>query len=299
MVTYRQRPSQDGLSNKLKDIKATKNRRINFAPWQKPPSPQQKKFLDLEEIAKLNREMGANEPPEETKESFGPGRVFAVLAVFCLAIAILITGFVWYMGDIAWPDIEFFQKSHQLLKEDLVQMAKPAVVSIKSVSTSGSGFNIKSEGVVVTNLHVLEDAALIEVTFPDGQNFLCSEWESYPEVDLAVIYLAGGADLPVLEIAEELPKKGDTLLYIGNPLGFNWQAGEATLNGMVKAEGMKDEVYLITSTAGDIYPGTSGSPVFNAQGQVAGVLFAHLSTDASVGLVIPIELLFQVQKTEQ
>jgi len=116
---------------------------------------------------------------------------------------------------------------------------------------------------------------------------------------LAVIYLAGGADLPVLEIAEELPKKGDTLLYIGNPLGFNWQAGEATLNGMVKAEGMKDEVYAITSTAGDIYPGTSGSPVFNAQGQVAGVLFAHLSTDASVGLVIPIELLFQVQKTEQ
>ncbi len=299
MVTYRQRPSQDGLSNKLKDIKATKNRQITFAPWQKPPSPQQKKFLDLEEIAKLNREIKSNEPPEETKESFGPGRVFAVLAVFCLAIAILITGFVWYMGDIAWPDIEFFQKSHQLLKEDLVQMAKPAVVSIKSVSTSGSGFNIKSEGVVVTNLHVLEDAALIEVTFPDGQNFLCSEWESYPEVDLAVIYLAGGADLPVLEIAEELPKKGDTLLYIGNPLGFNWQAGEATLNGMVKAEGMKDEVYAITSTAGDIYPGTSGSPVFNAQGQVAGVLFAHLSTDASVGLVIPIELLFQVQKTEQ
>jgi|GEM_PF-4748038 len=55
MVTYRQRPSQDGLSNKLKDIKATKNRQITFAPWQKPPSPQQKKFLDLEEIAKLKQ----------------------------------------------------------------------------------------------------------------------------------------------------------------------------------------------------------------------------------------------------
>gem|GEM_PF-5198214 len=103
-----------------------------------------------------------------------------MLAVFCLAIAILITGFVWYMGDIAWPDIEFFQKSHQLLKEDLVQMAKPAVVSIKSVSTSGSGFNIKSEGVVVTNLHVLEDAALIEVTFPDGQNFFVQRMGKLP-----------------------------------------------------------------------------------------------------------------------
>ncbi|MDY6827590.1 MAG: trypsin-like peptidase domain-containing protein [Bacillota bacterium] len=177
------------------------------------------------------------------------------------------------------PVFTFLRESWLLSDDPLVQEVRPAVVQIyvdlKSGSRHqlrGSGFNIDPAGLVVTNRHLLEEAANVKVSFPGRGTFTARGWHLSDYVDLALIEL-DSRDLPAVGIAEEPPVPGEKLLVIGNPLQYARVANMAVLNGYRSNLG-RDFPHIVIKAL--IYPGSSGSPLFNGDGKVVGIVFATL-----------------------
>lgn len=187
------------------------------------------------------------------------------------------------------------------LKKDIDSNLMQAVVQVQVVSRKngssftveqrqGTGFNIRQTGVIVTNHHVVKDALNILVEFPDGRVFKAVNWSSRPEYDLAVINL-DGSGLPVVALDERcVPQPGDSVRVVGNPLSLNNIVTEGTVRDYLTVMSNKEPVFTIDAP---IYPGNSGSPVYNRDGRVVGVVFATLrhtenGIEKDLGLVIPI-----------
>lgn len=180
----------------------------------------------------------------------------------------------------AGPSFTFLRESWALSDDPLVRESRQAVVQVFIDSRSGaagrqwrgSGFNISQEGLVVTNRHLVQDASIIRVSFPGRGTFMGQKWHTSPYVDLAVIEI-DGADLPAVPLAQKPPQPGEELLVIGNPLQFARVANRGVLIDYRVNPG-RDFPHLVVEAA--IYPGSSGSPLFNDWGEVVGVVFATL-----------------------
>jgi len=165
---------------------------------------------------------------------------------------------------------------------------------LKVTGRQGTGFNIDSQGLIVTNYHVVRDARLVFVGFADGTIHGVKEAIHFPEVDLALLDIAGD-NLPVLALENENNMKtGDKVIVIGNPLGFPQVVKEGEVVGQIRLQGWEDPVIMIK---GPIYSGSSGSPVFNEEGTVVAVVFGTLKQQANseqvenIGLAVPINQL--------
>ena len=195
----------------------------------------------------------------------------------------------------------------------LANRVLPSVVSITTArGSSGSGFIIDSSGFILTNNHVVEDAALskakIIVTLNNGEEFESRIVGRDASYDLAVLkILATG--LPALQFGDsDKIAVGDSVIAIGSPLGLS---GTVTL-GIISA---KDRAVTAGGSAGEssfinalqtdaaINPGNSGGPLIDTTGAVIGVnsaiatLSGSLNSQAGsigLGFAIPIN---QARKT--
>ncbi len=178
------------------------------------------------------------------------------------------------------PTFEFLQESWALADDPVVEETRSAVAVIYIDSAAGTaggqrrgtGFNIDPGGLVVTNRHLLEDAAVVRISIPNRGTFIAKDWEISPHVDLAVIDIEG-EDLPAVPLAGQPPHPGTELLVIGNPLQFARIANKGLLIDHHENPA-RDLPFLVVEAA--IYPGSSGSPLFNQYGEVVGVVFATL-----------------------
>jgi putative serine protease PepD len=195
----------------------------------------------------------------------------------------------------------------------LANRVLPSVVSITTGSGStGSGFIIDSSGFILTNNHVVEQAALskgrILVTLNNGEEFESKIIGRDASYDLAILkILATG--LPALQFGNsDEVAVGDSVIAIGSPLGLS---GTVTLgiisakDRAVTAGGSAGETSFINALQTDaaINPGNSGGPLINTAGAVIGVnsAIATLSGASSaqagsigLGFAIPIN---QARKT--
>ncbi len=185
-----------------------------------------------------------------------------------------------WLQVLAGPTFEFLQESWALADDPVVEETRNAVAVIYIDSAAGAaggqrrgtGFNIDPGGVVVTNRHLVEDAAVIRISIPNRGTFIARDWEISPHVDLAVIDIEG-EDLPAVPLAGHPPAPGSELLVIGNPLQFARIANKGLLVEH-REHPTRDLPLLVVQAA--IYPGSSGSPLFNEKGEVVGVVFATL-----------------------
>lgn len=184
------------------------------------------------------------------------------------------------MSVFAGPSFSFLSESWSLSGDPLVKELRNSVVQVYvegrsgSQQLRGSGFNIEPEGLVVTNRHLVENAAVVRVSFPGKGTYRAEEWIISPHVDLAVIRLSAD-NMPYVIISDTAVRPGEDLLVIGNPLQFARIANRGVLAGYIE-NSSREIPFLVVEAL--IYPGSSGSPLFNEQGEVVGIIFATLQS---------------------
>jgi len=157
----------------------------------------------------------------------------------------------------------------------------------------GSGFVINADGFIVTNNHVIEDADLIEVTFPNGDTYEAELIGRDPATDIAVLKIDTGKEMPFVAWGDsDTSEVGEWVMAIGNPFGYSGSVAAGIISARNRdiSHGSYDD-FIQTDVA--INRGNSGGPLFNMQWDVIGVNTAILSpTGYSVGISfsVPAEL---------
>ena len=140
-------------------------------------------------------------------------------------------------------------------------------------SAAGSGFVISSDGYIITNNHVIEDALSIKVAFASGDEFNASLTGADPSTDIAVLKVYGG-DLKTLQFANsDLIEPGQIAIAIGNPMGLQHTitAGVVSAVGRTLRATNGRLIDDIIQTDAALNPGNSGGPLVNSEGRVIGV----------------------------
>ena len=148
----------------------------------------------------------------------------------------------------------------------------------------GSGFIISSDGLLVTNNHVIENADEIKIEMLNGEILEAKVLGTDPKTDVALLKVESKNKLPFVEFGNSDDSRvGDWVLAIGNPLGqgFSVSAGIISARGR-DLQGPYDD-FIQTDAA--INRGNSGGPLFNTSGKVIGVNTAILSPNGgSIGI---------------
>lgn len=199
---------------------------------------------------------------------------------------------------------------------EIFQNASPAVVYITTSELrrnlfslniyeiprgTGSGFVWDEQGHIVTNFHVIEGAARVEVTLADN-----SSWEGKvvgvaPDKDLAVLRISPPvgklAPLPIGESGNLLV--GQKVFAIGNPFGLD----QTMTSGIVSALGREIQAVTgrtiqgVIQTDAAINPGNSGGPLLDSAGRLIGVntaIYSPSGTSAGIGFAVPVDVVNRV-----
>jgi serine protease Do len=151
----------------------------------------------------------------------------------------------------------------------------------------GSGFVIDKEGFIITNNHVVERAQEIKVRLADGREFKATVVGRDPKVDLALIRIAGSADLPVLPLGDsDGIRVGDWVLAVGNPFGLEHTVTQGIISASGRAIGAGPYDNFLQTDA-PINPGNSGGPLVNLQGEVVGINSSIVAGGQGIGFAIP------------
>ena len=161
----------------------------------------------------------------------------------------------------------------------------------------GSGFIISSDGLVLTNAHVVKDADQVTVKLHDHREFKAKVLGVDPTSDIAVLRIdAHGLPTVRLGNSDEL-NVGDYVLAIGAPFGLE----ETATAGIVSAKGRSlpgDGAVPFIQTDAAVNPGNSGGPLFDASGAVVGInsqIYSNSGGYQGVAFAIPINLAEQVE----
>ena len=162
--------------------------------------------------------------------------------------------------------------------------------------SKGTGFLIAENGEILTNNHVVEDAAFIEVQLDDGRRYEASIIGRDPRLDVALLRVkAPGVRLQPVRLGDsDRLEVGDWVMAIGNPFGLS----QTVTAGIVSAVGRTGrEVDLgagnfgnLLQTDASINPGNSGGPLLNLDGEVIGINVAVRREAQGVGFAIPINM---------
>jgi S1-C subfamily serine protease len=156
-------------------------------------------------------------------------------------------------------------KSEQQLADEIYQNVNPAVVTIYSGREIGSGSIITSEGLVLTNKHVIWSSPQIKAKTADGKTY--KGWVTSVDLqyDLALVQLETKDRLPTVRMASNMNlKPGQKVYAIGSPKG---QAGTFTQGTYTKITSHGS----LQTSPGLLQPGNSGGPLLNTQGEMIGI----------------------------
>ncbi len=188
---------------------------------------------------------------------------------------------------------------------DIVEKCKDSVVEITTESASsgnsifgqyvsqgaGSGVIISKDGYIVTNNHVVSGATSLKVTTTDGTEYDASVVGKDSQTDLAVIKVDAN-NLQAATLGDsDILQVGDPAIAIGNPLG---ELGGTVTTGIISATDRQitidDETMALLQTDAAINPGNSGGGLFNADGNLIGIVNAKESSTGieGLGFAIPI-----------
>lgn len=185
------------------------------------------------------------------------------------------------------------------------QLIAPSVVRVRTLDEDqknpkgdmqntgvGSGVVISDEGVILTNLHVVQGAQRIQVTFADGLESEAVVIGVQPENDLAVIRALRLPDdlQPATLGSSQNLQPGDEVVAVGFPFGIGPSVSAGVVSGLNRSFGSEGKTMMRGLIQADAAanPGNSGGPLINMAGEVVGIVTAILnptSTRTFIGIV--------------
>ncbi|HEV7921317.1 MAG TPA: trypsin-like peptidase domain-containing protein [Thermoanaerobaculia bacterium] len=156
----------------------------------------------------------------------------------------------------------------------------------------GSGFVWTSDGIIVTNNHVVEGASRITVNFNDGTQLAAKLIGVDPDSDLAVLRVneKGLAAAPVGTSGDLMI--GETVVAVGNPFGLSGTVTTGVVSAVGRSVPSKEAGRTFTDfiqTDASINPGNSGGPLLNIEGRVIGINVAIYAQGQGIGFAIPVD----------
>ena len=182
-----------------------------------------------------------------------------------------------------------------------VQMPADGSVTTQTAMPSkkeffGSGFIATADGYVISNKHVVRNGISYTVTFADGRVYPADFVAQAEAYDIGVLKIRGSNETwPAVKLGDsDTLRRGDPVIAIGNPLGFQSTVTTGIISALNRDEGLTEfDDYIQTDAA--INQGNSGGPLFNAKGEVIAVNSAlqtategESNGNIGIGLAIPI-----------
>ncbi|HLD33150.1 MAG TPA: trypsin-like peptidase domain-containing protein [Candidatus Nanoarchaeia archaeon] len=173
----------------------------------------------------------------------------------------------------------------------VIEDALPAVVSVKTDISEGSGFFVDSRGYLVTNYHVINGASAASVITSDGDSH-----------SVIIVGFEKNADIAVLKINDDnVPRLrfgnsddvrvGEKVIAVGNPGGLDFTVTQGIVSAVDRRDQQGNEYVQIDVP---INPGNSGGPLINAEGRVIGVNTRKVSGFESLGFALEADLVQEI-----
>ena len=193
----------------------------------------------------------------------------------------------------------------QTVITELAEAAKPSVVSLFPITISGKGRDfaperlpnqpgsgagviVSADGHIITNNHVVGDAAEIEVRLSDKSKFIAQVVGKDPDTDLAVLKVTTEHPLPHATFGDSTTVRvGQWVLAVGNPFGLERTVTLGVVSGIGRENVNLSRYENFIQTDASINPGNSGGPLFNLRGEIIGINTAIINFAQGIGFAIP------------
>jgi serine protease Do len=166
------------------------------------------------------------------------------------------------------------------------------------VRGAGSGFIVSPDGYILTNTHVVANAAEVTVRLTDRREFPAKVIGADERTDVAVIKI-NAANLPIVQLGDPARlKPGQWVLAIGSPFGFENSATAGIISATARSVPGENYVPFIQTDVA-VNPGNSGGPLFNMSGEVIGInsqIFSRTGGFMGVSFAIPIDVARNVEE---
>jgi S1-C subfamily serine protease len=162
------------------------------------------------------------------------------------------------------------------------------------LKVTGSGVIVRSNGFILTSLHVVENANSVTVTLQDGRSFEGTVVARDRFSDLALVKVSA-RDLPVADFGNaDQVRLGDWVIAIGNQFGLGHTVTQGIISGIgreakgfEKSFGARTGAVRFLQTDAPINPGSSGGPLLNLKGEVIGINTFIRDDAQNIGFAIP------------
>lgn len=176
--------------------------------------------------------------------------------------------------------------------EEIVEKYGDAVVLVASEDSFGSGFIIRSDGLIVTNYHVVEDANKVAITLINGDNYFVSSVVDYDQIDDVILLKIDGRNLPTIPIGDSNKiKVAEEIIVIGNPEGLS----NSVSKGIVSSIDREFEGIDYIQVDAPISAGSSGGPIVNNRGEAIAISTFYYIEGQNLNFGLPINTIFDLE----
>ena len=185
--------------------------------------------------------------------------------------------------------------SAELQTTDIAALAGSAFATIvanrgEPTEVFGSGFVVRSDGVIVTNLHIVEGAENVEVQLPNGQVFDDVDVLGADELRDILVLQIPTTGLSALALGDdELVEVGEDIYVLGNPRGYE----QTFSDGLISSRRTIGSVEYLQISA-PISPGSSGGPVVNARGEAIAIATMEITDAQNLNLAVPTRYIYGI-----
>ncbi|MEG0176902.1 S1C family serine protease [Anaerorhabdus sp.] len=286
----------------------SKNDKLINSVWNETEKQDEQKINETSsETEEIKMESVPNsEPPKKEPKSHGTAKILISAALVGATFGF---GGGYLANQFTSPRSVIVQNSSSniantgsttdgLSVQQVIENTSPSVVEIRTETVSsgfmlqeyvsegaGSGVILTNDGYIVTNNHVINGAGSINVTLHDGTTHTAELIGTDSTTDLAVLKIAA-TDLSAAVIGNsDNLKVGDTVIAIGNPLGtLGGSATDGIISALNREITIDNETMNLLQTNAAVNPGNSGGGLFNANGELVGIVNAKSSGNDVEGL---------------